>query len=1053
MFSFRRSYLVRSFLLVSMIAATAAHAEIKIYYGYDFWDIQSQITFDKAMEGYDQAKKDLVKFSQDLNQTRADYWAAVAAGRKDPSLKAKYTRLLDDRDMMWLFAAFASGELAPGGINGREPTMEGLLFAPVAAVDGGVPWTLRSEFYDWGFKMAKSSKLNRQGTINSLDDFAGVVLQVAKAFVAARSLPEYQVYVRARNRAEYDASGLPGRFSAGDYLDYLLDGAYPSEADRAAARKALLENLNQSDLLEIATEIQRAPKNERGLPTVNEMAGPPHRLFQRLVRYRLPRAYAAAAAYYVTKGDVAEKKEAGDYWPAAFSALAQLETAYGEDAVAAAVAQIRSQQPYGPYHKFSKQEDIGNGKIRETTPPLQAGGVTIREDTLGRALLGFLVLANPDTYLLQLARAHAGDPSRSAATSLLAEIKSRHGPAAFRRAMDDLLLVERLGYGDARKAWDYQLEFKDDGLRDRLRQACETATPAHLAIGAQTFSYLLFDDRAAFELWTALLSGEARVTERPYTIKPEYSAWAKAVPGSSLSYATTEYDDNPVTKTAPTEAKLELRLQQANETSATVEVRSSWDGKPMSSAEVAIQGRLRQPSPDRLDYAPGEDFAMSRAEDKVSRDEEFKPGFHLPEFPNLRHYQRSQETITVAGQQVDCIVYSYDKTHYYTDRQGEHWFAELHDRIWTNDAIPTPGADSPATSRAWGTPLAGTVRQVSVRRTAHLEADQQDGEMTGWIWTRTFEGGIDRLELRDEHGAPRTFHSPSFESGPPVSIPGVPPESMSPYERYGSPAPVALGGANLQVRIVPIAAWKRVGHFWDAAPCLILNPHLASINFGTDERAQDWDAGFFDADGVLTKITSYVQAQGKLAKFWAPRAGASGTGPKKPLEAFTLDAKYLLLLPPGAFAANQIRPGVRLDLAQVRRALVRRHILPELFDYAGSGAASAPSGGTSTQSAPSATAVTGNGDKEFDVPPRLISGSGPEYPFEMRRAGITGEVTVEFTINVDGSVSDVRVAKSSAREFEAPAVAAAAGWKFKPAMKGNKPVPLRTTQVLKFALD
>ena len=44
--------------------------------------------------------------------------------------------------------------------------------------------------------------------------------------------------------------------------------------------------------------------------------------------------------------------------------------------------------------------------------------------------------------------------------------------------------------------------------------------------------------------------------------------------------------------------------------------------------------------------------------------------------------------------------------------------------------------------------------------------------------------------------------------------------------------------------------------------------------------------------------------------------------------------------------------------------------------------------------------------------PVLIREVRPEYPSQARRAGITGAVEVEAVVKVDGTVGDVRIAKS-----------------------------------------
>jgi protein TonB len=77
----------------------------------------------------------------------------------------------------------------------------------------------------------------------------------------------------------------------------------------------------------------------------------------------------------------------------------------------------------------------------------------------------------------------------------------------------------------------------------------------------------------------------------------------------------------------------------------------------------------------------------------------------------------------------------------------------------------------------------------------------------------------------------------------------------------------------------------------------------------------------------------------------------------------------------------------------------------------------------------------------------------PTYPYEMSRAGITGDVTVEFIISTTGEVTQAQVVRSSHREFEVPAIQAVLKWKFKPGRKGGRAVNTRASQLLEFTLD
>jgi len=79
--------------------------------------------------------------------------------------------------------------------------------------------------------------------------------------------------------------------------------------------------------------------------------------------------------------------------------------------------------------------------------------------------------------------------------------------------------------------------------------------------------------------------------------------------------------------------------------------------------------------------------------------------------------------------------------------------------------------------------------------------------------------------------------------------------------------------------------------------------------------------------------------------------------------------------------------------------------------------------------------------------------ANPQYPYEMSRAGIGGRVKVEFVIGPGGGVIEAKILQATHREFEKPALAAVMKWKFKPGMKGGKPVNVRASQVLEFNLD
>jgi protein TonB len=91
--------------------------------------------------------------------------------------------------------------------------------------------------------------------------------------------------------------------------------------------------------------------------------------------------------------------------------------------------------------------------------------------------------------------------------------------------------------------------------------------------------------------------------------------------------------------------------------------------------------------------------------------------------------------------------------------------------------------------------------------------------------------------------------------------------------------------------------------------------------------------------------------------------------------------------------------------------------------------------------------------KDLDQNPVARSQNPPTYPFEMKRAGVSGEVVVEFIVNVNGDVQDAFVRRSTQREFEAPALQAVSKWKFRPGKKGGKAVNVRMLVPIAFNIN
>ncbi len=91
--------------------------------------------------------------------------------------------------------------------------------------------------------------------------------------------------------------------------------------------------------------------------------------------------------------------------------------------------------------------------------------------------------------------------------------------------------------------------------------------------------------------------------------------------------------------------------------------------------------------------------------------------------------------------------------------------------------------------------------------------------------------------------------------------------------------------------------------------------------------------------------------------------------------------------------------------------------------------------------------------KDLDRAPVVQFQARPQYPFEMRRAGITGEVVVDFVVDIDGRVQLAHAIRSSRVEFEASAVQAVTKWKFLPGQKSGKSVPTRMQMPIVFTIN
>lgn len=92
-------------------------------------------------------------------------------------------------------------------------------------------------------------------------------------------------------------------------------------------------------------------------------------------------------------------------------------------------------------------------------------------------------------------------------------------------------------------------------------------------------------------------------------------------------------------------------------------------------------------------------------------------------------------------------------------------------------------------------------------------------------------------------------------------------------------------------------------------------------------------------------------------------------------------------------------------------------------------------------------------ESAFDEAPTPVHTRAPDYPESLRRAGVSGMVSINVTIDESGNVTKATVAKSTDAGFEQAAVDAVTRWKFKPAKKGGQPVAVSVVLPVRFNVD
>jgi protein TonB len=90
-----------------------------------------------------------------------------------------------------------------------------------------------------------------------------------------------------------------------------------------------------------------------------------------------------------------------------------------------------------------------------------------------------------------------------------------------------------------------------------------------------------------------------------------------------------------------------------------------------------------------------------------------------------------------------------------------------------------------------------------------------------------------------------------------------------------------------------------------------------------------------------------------------------------------------------------------------------------------------------------------------ELEPRLASMIQPEYPAMAKSAGVAGQVWVQYYVDKNGDVCDVRIVKSvpTGLGFEDETIKAIKQWKFTPAIQDKHPVGVWVGQTIVFKIQ
>jgi TonB family protein len=84
-------------------------------------------------------------------------------------------------------------------------------------------------------------------------------------------------------------------------------------------------------------------------------------------------------------------------------------------------------------------------------------------------------------------------------------------------------------------------------------------------------------------------------------------------------------------------------------------------------------------------------------------------------------------------------------------------------------------------------------------------------------------------------------------------------------------------------------------------------------------------------------------------------------------------------------------------------------------------------------------------------PARPTYSPEPEYPAKEHHTGHQGTVILRLVVGSDGAPHDVKVTYSLSPAFDESAIKAVSNWRFSPAIKYGKPIPMQTSVQVDFS--